>query len=44
MRPKIIDEYWLLYLNNLFGIILIFYDQSRMFQLSELVWTLRSSV
>ena len=40
MCRKIIDDYWLQYLNDLFGIKLIFYDPSRMLQLSEFVWTL----
>ena len=39
MRRKIIDDYCLWYLNELFGIKLIFYDPSWMLQLSEFAWT-----
>ena len=38
-----IIDYRLQYLNDLFRIKLICFDQSRMLQLSEFVWTLRSS-
>jgi len=41
---KNIDDYRLQFLNDLFGIKLIFYDPSCMFQLSEFAWTLRFSV
>ena len=44
MRRKIIDDYRLSYLNDFFEIKLIFYDPSCILQLSEFVWTLRSSV
>ena len=45
MRRKIIDDYWLLYLNDYFGIKLIFLrSELNMLQLPEFVWTLRSSV
>ena len=40
MRRKIIYEYRLQFLNDLFGIKFILYDPSRVFQLSEFVWTL----
>ena len=43
MRRKIIDDYCLQYLNDLFGIKLIC-DPSSMSHLSEFVWTLGSSV
>ena len=39
-----IDDYTSKYLNNLFDVNLIFYDPSRILQLSEFLWTLRSSV
>ena len=39
-----IDNYRLWYLNDFFWIKLIFYDSSRMLQLSEFVWTLLSSL
>ena len=42
MRRKIIDDYRLKYLNDLFGIKLLFYDPSRILQLSEFVRTPRS--
>ena len=42
MRRKIIDEYSLSYLNDLFKTKLIIYDPSRILQHSELVWTLSS--
>ena len=44
MRRKIIDNYRLKYLNDLFDINLIFSDPSRISKLSEFAWTLRSSV
>ena len=44
MRRKIIDDDWMWYLNDLFGIKLIFYDLSWILQLSEFLWTLRSSI
>ena len=44
MRRKIIDDYCLQYLNDFFGIKLIFYCPRRMLQLSDFVWSLRSSV
>ena len=44
MRRKIIDDYRIQCLNYLFDINFIFYDPSRMFQLPQFVWTLRSSV
>ena len=44
MRRKIFDDYMLKYLNDLLGIKLIFYNPSRMLQLSEFVLKLRSSV
>ena len=37
MRRKIIDDYMLLYLNDLFEIKLIFYDASLILQFSEFV-------
>ena len=41
---KIIDDYRLIYPKDLFEIKLIFYDPRRILQISEFVWTLRSSV
>ena len=41
---KIIDDYRLYYLNNLFEIKLIFYGPSRMLQFSQFVWPLSYSV
>ena len=43
-RRKIIDDYCLEYKNDLFRIKLIILRSSSMLQLSEFVWTLRSSV
>ena len=40
MRRKITYEYRLQFLNDLFGIKFIFYEPSRVLQLSEFVWTL----
>ena len=42
MRRQIIDDYRLLYVNDLFWIKYIFYDQSGILQLSKFVCTLRS--
>ena len=39
MRRKIIDDYCLQYMNDLFRIKLIFYDPSSMLHLSKFVWT-----
>ena len=44
MRRKKINDYKLLYLNDVFEIKLIFYYPSLILQLSDLVWTLNSSV
>ena len=44
MRRKKIDDYSLQYINDLFGIKLIFYDPSRILQLSEFARSLRSAV
>ena len=44
MWRKIIDDYRLKYLNDLFEIKLIFYDLRHILQLSEFVWMLCSSV
>ena len=41
---KKIYDYRLLYLNDMYGNKMIFYDLSRILELSEFVWTLRSSV
>ena len=40
MWRKIIDDYRLYYLNDLFEIKCIFYGLSRMLQFSEFVWAL----
>jgi len=40
MWPKIIEDYRLYYLNDLFEIKWIFYGLSRMLQFSEFVWAL----
>ena len=44
MWRKIIDDYRLYYLNDLFEIKWIFYGLSCMFQFSEFVWALGYSV
>ena len=44
MWRKIIDDYRLYYLNDLFEIKLIFYGLSRMLQFYEFVWALSYSV
>ena len=44
MRLKIIVDYWLSYLNDLLGIKLICLRSKLNVELSEFVWTLRSSV
>ena len=44
MWRKIIDDYRLYYLNDLFEIKWIFYGLSRMLQFSEFVWALSYSV
>ena len=44
MRRKIINDYRLQYLNDLFEIKLIFYDLSSMLQFPQFVWPLSYSV